>query len=91
MNPVTPTSAMSQGGTFVRPGAMAWGQGDSGVQDPATPAAEQAFRGGPGQEFPVDVTFPAKAGQTKSTPGSRRMPSPSISGLAAGALEQSRC
>jgi hypothetical protein len=39
MNPVTPTSAMSQGGTFVRPGAIAWGQGDSGVQDPATPAA----------------------------------------------------
>jgi hypothetical protein len=62
MNPVTPTSAMSQGGTFVRPGAMAWGQGDSGVQDPATPAAEQAFRGGPGQEFPVDVTFPGEGG-----------------------------
>ena len=42
MNPVTPTSAMSRGGTFMRPGAMAWGhraQGDPAVQDPATPAA----------------------------------------------------
>src|SRR6185437_12842823 len=42
MNPVTPTSAMSRGGTFMRPGAMAWGQeaqGDPAAQDPATPAA----------------------------------------------------
>jgi len=42
MNPVTPTSALSRGGTFMRPGAMAWGhgaQGDPAVQDPATPAA----------------------------------------------------
>jgi hypothetical protein len=42
MNPVTPTSAMSRGGTFMRPGAMVWGhgaQGDPAVQDPATPAA----------------------------------------------------
>jgi len=42
MNPVTPTSAMSRGGTFMRPGAMAWGHGaqdDPAVQDPATPAA----------------------------------------------------
>lgn len=31
MNPKTPTSAMSQGGTFMRPGAIAWGLGD--VQD----------------------------------------------------------
>jgi len=41
MNPVTPTSALSRGGTFMRPGAMAWGhgaQGDPAVQDPATPA-----------------------------------------------------
>jgi len=41
MNPVTPTSAMSRGGTFMRPGAMAWGHGarsDPAVQDPATPA-----------------------------------------------------
>jgi len=37
MNPVTPT-AMSRGGTFMRPGAMAWGQGGTAVQDPATPA-----------------------------------------------------
>jgi hypothetical protein len=36
MKPVTPTSAMSQGGTFVRPGALAWGQGDPGVTDPAS-------------------------------------------------------
>src|SRR6185437_5931007 len=42
MNPVTPTSAMSRGGTFMRPGAMAWdheAQGDPAAQDPATPAA----------------------------------------------------
>ncbi|HET9975508.1 MAG TPA: hypothetical protein VFQ68_45275 [Streptosporangiaceae bacterium] len=42
MNPVTPTSAMSHGGTFMRPEAMAWGhgpQGDPAVQDPAPPAA----------------------------------------------------
>jgi len=44
MNPVTPTSAMSRGGTFMRPGAMAWAhgahgaQGDPAVQDPAAPA-----------------------------------------------------
>jgi hypothetical protein len=30
---------MSRGGTFMRPGAMAWGQGDPGARDPATPAA----------------------------------------------------
>jgi type III secretion system (T3SS) SseB-like protein len=42
MNPVTPTSAMSQGGTFMRPGALAWGQGERAAQLPvrlATPAA----------------------------------------------------
>jgi hypothetical protein len=41
MNPTTPTSAMSQGGTFVRPGALAWGQpGQAGppLAEPATPA-----------------------------------------------------
>jgi hypothetical protein len=36
MNPKTPTSAMSQGGTFVRPGAMAWGLGEP--REPAEPA-----------------------------------------------------
>jgi hypothetical protein len=35
MNPKTPTSAMSQGGTFMRPGAIAWGLGD--VQDQPRP------------------------------------------------------
>ena len=47
MNSVTPTSAMSRGGTFMRPGAMAWGhgaQGDPAVQDPATPALTSAER-----------------------------------------------
>jgi hypothetical protein len=39
MNPVTPMTAMSHGGTFMRPGAMAWGQGDPRVQKPAPPAA----------------------------------------------------
>ncbi len=40
MNPTTPMSAMSQGGTFMRPGAMAWGQpGSQAPANPATPAA----------------------------------------------------
>ncbi len=49
MNPTTPPSAMSQGGTFMRPGAMAWGQpgpgqGSMTPAGPATPAAvEQAL------------------------------------------------
>lgn len=43
MNPKTPTSAMSQGGTFMRPGAIAWGQGDPRSQAPATPAAPAAI------------------------------------------------
>src|SRR5437762_5706281 len=41
MNPTTPTSAMSQGAIFMRPGAMAWGQpGQAGqvAQPPADPA-----------------------------------------------------
>ena len=76
MNPVTPTSAMSRGGTFMRPGAMAWGheaRGDPAARDPATPAAiedtaqvevlgaiERAVQHGPGPEFPIDVTFPGE-------------------------------
>ena len=36
MNSTTPPSAMSQGGTFVRPGAMAWGLAR---REPASPAA----------------------------------------------------
>ena len=40
MKPTTPMSAMSQGGTFMRPGAMAWGQpGSQAPANPATPAA----------------------------------------------------
>src|SRR5580704_9378855 len=42
MNPTSPTSAMSQGATFMRPGAMAWGHPGRASQppaDPATPAA----------------------------------------------------
>jgi hypothetical protein len=42
MNPKTPTTAMSQGGTFMRPGAIAWGLGEARDQPspdiPATPA-----------------------------------------------------
>jgi hypothetical protein len=38
MNPTTPTSAMSQGATFMRPGAMAWGQPGQVAQPPADPA-----------------------------------------------------
>ena len=41
MTPTPPTSAMSQGATFMRPGAMAWGQpgqpGQAG-HPPAGPA-----------------------------------------------------
>src|SRR6266581_2619586 len=43
MKPTTPTSAMSQGATFVRPGAMAWGNGDPGRQAPASPATSAAI------------------------------------------------
>jgi hypothetical protein len=40
MKPTTPMSAMSQGGTFMRPGAVAWGQpGSQAPANPATPAA----------------------------------------------------
>jgi len=44
MNPTTPTSAMSQGGTFMRPGAVAWGQpgprqDPRAAAEPASPAA----------------------------------------------------
>jgi hypothetical protein len=38
MNPTTPTSAMSQGGTFMRPGAIAWGQPGQAGHPPAEPA-----------------------------------------------------
>jgi hypothetical protein len=38
MNPTTPTSAMSQGATFMRPGAMAWGHPGRVSQPPADPA-----------------------------------------------------
>ena len=38
MNPTTPTSAMSQGATFMRPGAMAWGHPGRASQPPADPA-----------------------------------------------------
>ncbi len=41
MKPTTPMSAMSQGGTFMRPGAMAWGQ--PGSQAPANPATPEAI------------------------------------------------
>jgi hypothetical protein len=39
---------MSQGATFMRPGAMAWGQPGLDGQPPANPAT------------PVDVTFPGE-------------------------------
>src|SRR6266702_2730575 len=38
MNPTTPTSAMSQGATVMRPGAMAWGQPGQAGQRPADPS-----------------------------------------------------
>ena len=38
MNPTSPTSAMSQGATFMRPGAMAWGHPGWASQPPADPA-----------------------------------------------------
>jgi hypothetical protein len=38
MNPTSPTSAMSQGATFMRPGAMAWGRPGRASQPPADPA-----------------------------------------------------
>src|SRR5580704_14205152 len=38
MNPTSPTSATSQGATFMRPGAMAWGHPGRASQPPADPA-----------------------------------------------------
>jgi hypothetical protein len=44
MNPKTPTTAMSQGGTFMRPGAIAWGLGDAQDQPrPGIPATSAAI------------------------------------------------
>jgi hypothetical protein len=42
MNPTSPTSAMSQGATFMRPGAMAWGQPGQAGQPTVPPPAEPA-------------------------------------------------
>jgi hypothetical protein len=73
MKPTTPMSAMSQGGTFMRPGAMAWGRGEGLVisvtlDDPASgtahrevlDAVEGAVLTAPGEGFPIDVTFPGE-------------------------------
>jgi hypothetical protein len=43
MNPKTPASAMSQGSTFMRPGAIAWGQGDPRSKAPASPCTPAAI------------------------------------------------
>ena len=43
MDPMIPASAMSQGGTFMRPGAVAWGQPDPGSQAPASPTSPAAI------------------------------------------------
>jgi hypothetical protein len=76
MNPTTPTSAMSQGATFMRPGAMAWGHPGQGeglvisvtLDDPASQDAHQevldavqrAVAAVPELRFPIDVTFPGE-------------------------------
>jgi hypothetical protein len=65
---------MSQGATFMRPGAMAWGQAGQGeglvisvtLDDPASQDAHQevmdavqrAVATVPEFRFPIDVTFP---------------------------------
>src|SRR5260370_21900743 len=43
MNPMIPASAMSQGGTFMRPGAVAWGHPDPTRQAPASQASPAAI------------------------------------------------
>jgi SseB protein N-terminal domain/SseB protein C-terminal domain len=43
MNPMTPHSAMSQGGTFMRPGAVGWGHPDQAQPDLTSAAAEHAL------------------------------------------------
>src|SRR6266851_7575743 len=43
MNPMIPASAMSQGGTFMRPGAVAWGHPDPRRQAPASQASPAAI------------------------------------------------
>ena len=57
MNPTTPPSAMSQGGTFMRPGAMAWGQD---AHQEVLDAVQRAVAAVPELRFPVDVTFPGE-------------------------------
>src|SRR5260370_37623761 len=43
MNPTIPASAMSQGGTFMRAGAVAWGHPDPTSQAPASQASPAAI------------------------------------------------
>ena len=63
MNPTSPTSAMSQGATFMRPGAMAWGHPGRASQppaDPATPVTIEHALAAAAKGFPIDVTFPGE-------------------------------
>ena len=54
MNPTTPTSGMSQGATFMRPGAMAWGQIPTRSRICSTSLAE----GGSGFRCPMPARSP---------------------------------
>ena len=77
-----------------RQASRAWlsisGQGEGLVisvtlDDPASQDAHQEVldavqRAVPAQGFPIDARSPARTSRTRSTPGSRRMPSPSTSG-----------
>jgi hypothetical protein len=53
---------MSQGATFMRPGAMAWGHPGRASQPPADPATPVTIEHAavPELRFPVDVTFPGE-------------------------------
>jgi hypothetical protein len=84
MNPTTPTSAMSQGATFMRPGAMAWSQPGQAGHPPAEPATpvtvEHALAAAAKDPDRVTDLLDEVSRGTRSTPGSRPTPSPSTYG-----------
>jgi hypothetical protein len=53
MNPTTPTSAMSQGATFMRPASQ-------DAHQEVLDAVQRAVHAVPEQGFPIDLTFPGE-------------------------------
>ena len=85
MKPTTPTSAMSQGATFMRPGAMAWGQPGQPGHPPAEPATpvtvEHALAAAAKDPDRVaDLLDELSRGRLAGWLGQDPVPSPSTSG-----------